>query len=195
MPTPAPALKPVSDRPRSQNAHTQVLIATSELLDTIEFDKITVERIAARSGVSTATIYKHWPSKLAIVAEAFGRTTASNVPIEVSADPRHDLVTFAVASMTYHGLPSSRVFVQLIAACAVEPSGAAYLAEYYLGPRRDSIRPLWNAAVEAGAVRDDLDFDLAMDVLFGASVFRLMRGCDDTLTRAAVEASLAGLLR
>lgn len=188
------SVKPVSDRPRSQQTHARVLDSTRHLMETVEFDRITVEKIASHSGVSTATIYKHWPSKFAVIAEAFGRQATERVPVVRTDDPVKDLVEFAVASMTYHGLSNGRRFVQLLSACAVEPGGAAYLHEYFLDPRRQALRPLWDTAVAAGRVRD-LDFDLALDVLFGATVFRMLRGQDDSGIRATVEASLAGLLR
>lgn len=189
-----PEILPVSSSPRSQRTHAKVVQSTQELLRTEPFAHVTTERIAAHSGVSTATLYKHWPSKTAIVAEAFGRTAAAEVPVLSSGNPGEDLVDFAVRSMTFHSLPERRVLVELLASCALEASGAPYLQEYYLGPRRNTIRPLWDEAVEAGVVRRDVDLDLALDVLFGPAVFRLMRGCDADELRGVVETSMSGLL-
>ena len=64
-----------------------VLDATNELLRDAGFAGVTIERLAALSGVSTATIYKHWPSKNAIVAEAFGRTATEALKIPDGGDP------------------------------------------------------------------------------------------------------------
>lgn len=189
-----PDIVPISSSPRSIRTHAKVISSTQELLAGEPFAAVTTERIAAHSGVSTATLYKHWPSKTAIIAEAFGRTADAEVPVANSDDPRSDLIEFAVRSMTFHSSPGQRVLVELLAACAVEPHGAAYLQEYYLGPRRSLIRPVWRRAVEAGAVRSDIDVELALDVLFGAALFRLLRGADDGELRLTLEVSMQGLL-
>jgi AcrR family transcriptional regulator len=41
----------------------------------------TVDAIAARSGVSKATIYKHWPARTAVVAEGFGGMMSDALPL------------------------------------------------------------------------------------------------------------------
>lgn len=188
---------PVSNRPRSQKKHQLILDAANELLRETGFAGVTIERLAARSGVSTATIYKHWPSKNAIVAEAFGRTATEALQIPGGGEPLDDLVDFAVASLTFHSIDSGRVFFQLLAACSMEPSGALYFQEYYLGPRRKTMIPLFERAVGAGAIRDDIDINVAMDVIFGAAVFRLMRDTtelDPETIRKTIELSVNGLL-
>lgn len=187
----------VSTRPRSQKTHQLVLDATNELLREAGFAGVTIERLANRSGVSTATIYKHWPSKNAIVAEAFGRTATEALQIPDGSDPLEDLVDCAVSSLTFHSTGGGRVFFQLLAACSMEPSGAAYFQEYYLGPRRETMLPLFTRAIEAGVIAEDLDINVAMDVVFGAAVFRLMRyssALDEATIRKTIELSISGLL-
>lgn len=188
---------PVSTRPRSQQTHQVVLAATNELLLEAGFPGVTIERLSTRSGVSTATIYKHWPSKNAIVAEAFGRTATAALTIPEGVDPLADLIDFAVASLSFHSIESGRVFFQLLAACSMEPSGALYFQEYYLGPRRETMLPLFTRAIDAGAIVADVDINVAIDVIFGAAVFRLMRDTselDQTTLRNTIELSLNGLL-
>jgi AcrR family transcriptional regulator len=58
-------------RPRSEQSRAAVLRATSELLHEVGAQAMTTEEIAARSGVSKATIYKWWPNKYAVAVEAF----------------------------------------------------------------------------------------------------------------------------
>lgn len=188
---------PVSTRPRSQQTHQAVLDAANELLLEAGFLGVTIERLAARSGVSTATIYKHWPSKNAIVAEAFGRTATAALTIPEGVDPLADLIDFAVSSLSFHSIESGRVFFQLLAVCSMEPSGALYFQEYYLGPRRETMLPLFARAIDAGAIMADVDINVAIDVIFGAAVFRLMRDTselDQATLRNTIELSFNGLL-
>lgn len=188
---------PVSARPRSQRTHQAVLDATNDLLREVGFAGVTIERLASRSGVSTATIYKHWPSKNAIVSEAFGRTATATLKIPGGGDPLEDLVDFAVASLTFHSIESGRVFFQLLAACSMEPSGSRYFQEYYLGPRRETILPLFTRAIDAGVIKADVEINVAIDVIFGAAIFRLMRDAtalDESTIRKTIELSVSGLL-
>ncbi|GAA3728960.1 TetR/AcrR family transcriptional regulator [Streptomyces tremellae] len=172
-------IRTVSDRPRSRRAHALVIEATAHILATEGFRAVAVDRIARESGVSTATIYKHWPSKTAIAAEAFGTLAARAVEAPRSGDPVEDLVETAVATITFYAREGAgAAFRELLAGCALEPEGAAYFRAYFLQPRRDELAPLWRRAAAAGQVRDDLDPDEAMDVLFGPAAFVL-------LTRAA----------
>src|SRR2546426_9389091 len=56
-------------RPRSDQAHQAVLKATRELLLKHPSDEVRIEHIAARAGVGKATIYRHWPTRDALVQE------------------------------------------------------------------------------------------------------------------------------
>lgn len=187
----------INGHPRAQRAHNTVLTATARLLQEEGLAALTIERIADSSGVSTATIYKHWPSKTAVAAEAFACAAAEAVPLPDSGDVLADLLDFAVDAVIFFGSPSNNVFTQLLAACANESSGSAYFRTYYLAPRRDLFRVLWDRALAKGVVRSDIDIDTAIDVLFGAAVFRLLRSDNDLdagVARGLVRSSLQGLL-
>lgn len=57
-------------RTRSAKAHGKVLDAAIELFVEGGIDSTSMDAIAGRSGVSKATIYKHWPDKDALALEA-----------------------------------------------------------------------------------------------------------------------------
>ncbi|MEU4894872.1 TetR/AcrR family transcriptional regulator [Streptomyces sp. NPDC044780] len=182
---------------RSARAHDAVLTATSALMREEGMAAVTIDRIAGRSGVSTATIYKHWPCKAAIMAEAFGRDTAEAVAFPDTGRPVADLVTFATDLLTYYTSPEGALFGQLLAACAAEPQAAPYFHEFFLLPRRAALEPYWDRAAEAGLTRPGVDASTATDVLLGALAFRLMAGhasLDPDEVRTLVEYALHGLL-
>ena len=137
---------------------------------------VTIDRIAGRSGVSTATIYKHWPCKAAIMAEAFGRDAAEAVTLFDTGRPVDDLLTYATDLLTYYTTAEGALFGQLLAACATEPQAAPYFHEFFLMPRRAALKPYWDRATEAGLTRPGVDAATATDVLLGALVFRLLSG-------------------
>ena len=51
---------------RSERARDEVLQATADLVAEVGLERITIDEIAARSGVAKTTIYRHWPSKQAL---------------------------------------------------------------------------------------------------------------------------------
>ena len=56
-------------RPRSERAHDQVLEAAIQLFSERGIDSTSIDAIAEMSGVSKATIYKHWADKDALLLE------------------------------------------------------------------------------------------------------------------------------
>src|SRR6185295_14852761 len=60
-------------RPRSERAHVDVLDAALALFTEQGIEATSMDGIAAASGVSKATIYKHWPDKDALTVEVMAR--------------------------------------------------------------------------------------------------------------------------
>lgn len=55
--------------------YAAVLAAAAELLGEAGFARLTMELVAARAGVSKASVYLRWPNKTALVADAIGFRT------------------------------------------------------------------------------------------------------------------------
>ena len=78
-------------RPRSETARQAILCAASGLLARDGFAGVTMEAIAARAGVSKATLYRWWPNKSAVLMEAFLAATAPCCAAPDTGDVRNDL--------------------------------------------------------------------------------------------------------
>jgi AcrR family transcriptional regulator len=182
---------------RSARVHEATLCATRELLDEGGLPAATVDAIAARSGVSKATIYKHWPSRSAVAAEAFGRQMAEALPLPDTGSVRGDLGEELRRVSDFYSSHAGVVFAQLLAACVIDSGTAIYFREFFLAGRREAIAELWDRGVERGEVNIDVDVETATDLLFGPLIFRLMSGhkalSDDEADRIAA-AALHGLL-
>jgi AcrR family transcriptional regulator len=81
-------------RPRSERAHNEVLNAASRLFAERGIDATSMDAIAAASGVSKATIYKHWPDKDALCLEVLSRIHGHDEasPYRLTGDLRSDLL-------------------------------------------------------------------------------------------------------
>ena len=64
-------VRPARGRRRSERSHEAILAATQRLLLERGYRELTIEGIAARAGVGKQTIYRWWPSKAALVLEAY----------------------------------------------------------------------------------------------------------------------------
>lgn len=81
-------------RTRSQAAHDKVLDAAIALFAERGIDAASMDAIAEVSGVSKATIYKHWPNKETLCLEALGYLFGADTrhPVPDTGDLRADLI-------------------------------------------------------------------------------------------------------
>lgn len=183
--------------PRSDRIHQAVLDATAELLDDGGLAAATMDAIAARSGASKATLYKHWPSRTALAAKAFSQLMARSIPLPDTGSAEGDLVEQAKRVSAFYAGPRGRVFAQLVAACVDDPAGAAYFREYFLSARRDAIATLWQRGVQRGDADPSADIDDVIDILFGPLIFRRLTGhyeLSDAHAARLARSALRGLM-
>jgi AcrR family transcriptional regulator len=158
-------------RPRSFEAHQAILQATLELLAEIGFYGLTVEGVAARAGVGKATIYRRWPSKLPLVIEAMRGLPDLPCPdTGTLVDDLEQLLTSFVEILT--ATPLAHVLPSLAGERNRDRDLASAMDEY-VTERRQPIRNVLERARQRGEIRDDLDVELAIDLIMGPVVTRL----------------------
>jgi AcrR family transcriptional regulator len=185
---------PSAGRPRSEEAHQAILDATLALLAEVGFSALTVEGVATRAGVGKATIYRRWPSKLPLVVEAF-----SQLPAFEDVDSRslsRDL-TAMLRQYLEHFLstPLATVYPSLAAERAHNPQLGELLDPVLKGRRRPLDAAL-RRAVARGELAEDLDLELASDLLVGPVAVRLFfRGTTihPDMVEPMVELALRGI--
>ena len=183
-------------RPRSEQSRTAVLRATSELMQEVGLRAMTTEEIAARSGVSKATIYKWWSNKYAVAVEAFLSEMFAESPDPHTGSAREDLRMALRGLMHFYTSPSGRVFAQLVGEAQFDPEIAAELRDRLVGSRRQLVRAIVDRGVERGELRDDVDPEIAMDLVFGPAMYRFVAGhapLDDAAADAIVDGAIRGL--
>lgn len=182
---------------RSDRIHQAILVATAELLDEGGFPAATMDAIAARSGASKATLYKHWPSRTAVASEAFGTMMAEALPLPDTGSTATDLTEQVVRVSAFYASARGEVFAQLLAACVEDTTGAAYFREYFLSGRRAAITELWRRGVDRGEADAGTAIDDVIDILFGPLIFRRMTGhypLTEEHARQLAATALRGLL-
>ncbi len=125
---------------------------------------VRVEDIAREAGVSRATFYKHFAERDEILASLFGRLLASTTertsPLEGDAEAQvRVLLHDTAAQMLAEDLLARFVYSIPIRHDAVLPGGTAVPAVF------DQIRNIFDEAVSANELRDDIELDRVMDLL------------------------------
>ena len=179
---------------RSERVRRQVLDAVVELIDEGGIDKLTMEGVAARSGVAKTTVYRHWPTRSALIVDAVRGCWAHLVSPD-TGDLRADLRTaFATMQETELG-PVSRLMPSLLAASLRDPE-LERLTRTLGDERRRPIVEMLERARDRGELPLDLDLDLAFGVVLGPLVFRkvnLREPITDAYLDGVIEVAIAGL--
>src|SRR6201991_820765 len=88
-----PIESPLRGRPRDPQRREAILRAAISLVAEVGYDRMTVEAVAARAGVSKPTIYRRWPGgKPEIVADAIRAKRADGAALPDTGSVRGDLL-------------------------------------------------------------------------------------------------------
>ncbi len=163
-------------RPRSERARRAILQAANELLEGEGLAAVTMEAIAERAGVSKATVYRWWPNRAAVVMDGFLPTVSSEVPFPHTGHAREDIRLHMRRLTEAFGGQIGRTVAALIAEGQADPELAEALRSRWLLVRRAEAREILELGIERGELREDLDLEAAVDILYGPIYYRLLVG-------------------
>ncbi len=139
--------------------------ATRELLDEGRFHDSTVEQLGERAGVSRATVYQHFPSRLDLVdamCDTFGQNPALvRIRDSVELEDLGAAVGESINDAMRFWASEDKVLEQLYGVSAVDPA-ARDLVERQLRDRRGEMRKLAHRLDKGGALRRGVDRDQAL---------------------------------
>lgn len=179
-------IKPVD--PRIERTRRVVLDATVELLATDGVAHITIDGIAERSGVARSTIYRHWPDRADLFAEAFAVVCAFEDVADVgslAAELRQRARHIA------HGLTQEawgRILPSVVGGADHDPDLRAALDRFTADRRAEAFAVVQRAAVR-GHVADDVDIEATLERFFAPFFIRRMM-LGEPLDDAFVESQL-----
>jgi AcrR family transcriptional regulator len=163
-------------RIRSQGARDDALRAAVEILQERGYGAVTIEGVAARSGVAKSTIYRWWASKANLVMEAYGQFLADRMPEPDSGNIAADVTAFVTELYRVAEYPLRlKALRGLMAEAQLDPVfGEAF--RDWLSSRREIVAAMLTRAVHRGELPADLDLDHAIDLVFGPFWYRLLVG-------------------
>ncbi|KRB40562.1 MAG: TetR/AcrR family transcriptional regulator [Pseudomonadota bacterium] len=164
-------------RPRDEDATATILAATLRLLAERGYDGMSTADVAAAARASKATVYRRWPSKAALVAQAVlqGLRDAHAASTR-TGDVREDMARILEAKMTALSQgPLGGAITAVISHAAHEPELAGAMETVNAGMREHSaLRPLVEEAKRQGLAPAGADTGLMLDLLMGAPFFQLL---------------------
>jgi AcrR family transcriptional regulator len=182
-------------RPRDPAADRAILAATLAVVAEQGYTNLALTEVAKRAGVSTATLYRRWPSKAPLVLDAL-RTLILTIALPDTGDTQQDLTVFLTERIQTLGSP---LLAQLIPALTAEAQRDRAFAEMFWSlqaPVRQQAFALFDRGIARGDLPVTLDRDLALDLLLGPIIFRQFVGgapLDPQLAPAIIEAVLYGV--
>jgi AcrR family transcriptional regulator len=184
--------------PRLERSRQAILDATLQLLAREgDVGSLTVEAVAARSGVAKTTIYRRWRDKweLALDAVMIDMLPRLDEPVDVG-DTRKELLTFINSVVKMLATPPYGQAMQaLVSQIATDPDLARVYREQVVEPRHAELTPVIKRGIARGDLRPDTDVRLIHELLVGPIFYRLLFSgapLDRNLGRRIVDAILAG---
>ena len=158
--------------PRVERSRLAILTAAVEELGEAGYGGVTIESIAARAGVGKSTIYRHWPDKLALIADAFETFHEQLVP-DLGDLAARDAVALLLRHVAEVVMDSrfSRCIPALIEGAERDPRVREF-HHCYSAERRQAIIDLIARGIQAGEIPGQIDPELATTTLLGAIFYR-----------------------
>jgi AcrR family transcriptional regulator len=153
-------------RPRSEAANRAALDATVEALLESGVDGVTLDEVAARSGVAKSTLYRHFGSKEALIATA-ARSCVTEHPTPDTGDLAEDLAfLFGRFEESDEAQRFPDLLPMLIDAGNRDPELREVVQEV-LEERSRPLRTVLQLAQLRGEIGRDLDLDTAIAMVVG----------------------------
>jgi len=183
-------------RPRDEGARKAVLKAARTLLDEGGLTAVTMDRLAARTGVGKPTIYRSWPNAHAVALDALLQSAALLPSVRESSAPLKDLRRQLRRIAALFATPAGRSVAQMIAAAQSETELSKVFRHRFMLASREEGRRLLLRAIQAGEVRPRIDIEAALDLVYAPLFFRLLVGhgaLDRKFVDAVLDHALEGL--
>lgn len=157
-----------------------ILSAVLEGLAERGYDRMSMDDVATRARVGKAAIYRRWPSKAAVVADAIAhwRRSLGSVQPPNTGSLRGDIDALAVAvpDLNEAEVGTMKVVIGVATAATHDPVLAAALDELVLSQPRRMIGVVLDNAVARGEIPAGRDLALIGDAALGLNILRAITG-------------------
>src|ERR1700756_798199 len=161
-------------RPRSEQARQAILRTTLKILGKNGFSDFKIEEVAAHASVGKATVYRWWPNKGALIANAFASSTTRKLRFPDTGSVYADMSQQMRQLIKVFRSRRGRIVSAILAAGQSDKDLIEAFRERFLWPRRREAYRTLRKAIARGEVRKDMDLDLLLDSLYGPIYMRFL---------------------
>jgi len=161
-------------RPRSEHARQAILRSTLRILGQSGFSDLTIEDVADHAGVGKATVYRWWPNKGALIADAFASNTTRKLRFPDTGSVFSDMSRQMRQLVKVFRSPRGRIVSAILAAGQSDRDLIAAFRDRFLWPRRQEAYATLRRGIRRGELRKDIDPDLVLDSLYGPIYMRFL---------------------
>jgi len=181
-------------RPRRAGTDDAVLRTTLDLIAEGGVGAATIAAVSARTGVARASIYLRWPNRDALISAAVRRAIGRQ-PFALSGDLAVDFRRGAEQARAILSEPRFRGILPALVASLVAgpPDAITYDAMF---PNRRGLAEEYRALAASTGYRDDIDPFLAVDMVIGGLLNRLLASGEPPsrgVARQTADAALAAV--
>ncbi|MGW1891741.1 TetR/AcrR family transcriptional regulator [Streptomyces sp. NPDC002004] len=147
--------------------------AVFEELAAVGYGRMSIEGIARRAGVGKTAVYRRWRSKLHLVLDLVSAVAVQGLPMPDTGSLETDLgLLYEVASRALRHPVATQIMPDLLAEAARNPEIEQALQKALREGQHGIASGIVRAAVARGEIRQDVDEDLALDLISGPLYWR-----------------------
>ena len=162
-------------RPRSEESRLAILRSTLKLLrQDGGFPELSIEAVAADANVSKTTVYRWWPTKAALVADAFSASANEELQFPNTGSVQKDMSLQMRRLIRILRSKRGKVVAALIAGGQSDPELIQAFRDRFLWPRRQQAYQTLQRGIDRGELPADSDLDLILDSLYGPIYLRFL---------------------
>src|SRR4029077_14549007 len=162
-------------RPRSEESRQSILRSTLKLLKQQGgFPELSIEAIAADANVGKTTVYRWWPTKAALVADAFSASADEELRFPNTGSVESDMSLQMRRLIRIFRSKRGKVVAALLAGGQSDPELIEAFRERFLWPRRKQAYKTLQRGIDRGELPADCDLDLVLDSLYGPIYMRFL---------------------
>lgn len=162
--------------PRIARSRAKVLDAATELMVESGPRAVTVDAVSERSGVSKSTMYRHWDSRQALLVDVMRANMPDIAPPDESLPFGDALRALVRAVANELSDPHWRRILPALLSLRQQQPELDALAEDDHAGKLSVLAAIMARGAAAGDVPDDVDLELASQVLIGPVVFATLGG-------------------
>lgn len=151
----------------------KILTAASALFLDVGYEAVTMDGIVAKSGAAKRTLYRWWPTKPAVIADAIlgGYLDVPSEPIRYTGDIWADIRAWLeVVSVATQG-PYGDILRASTAIGAIDPLLGEQLTEAFARPAYAAIHARLSEALKIGQIAESADLAATIDLLMSVIVY------------------------